>query len=214
MAHTRIILLGPPGAGKGTQAKMLSEHLSVPHVSTGEILRQAIADGTDLGVKAKVFMDDGQLVPDDVVIRIVEKRLSLEDANRGYILDGFPRTVRQAEALETLDVSVEDVILIDLNVDSIVKRMSGRRTCGTCGMIYHIEHRPTKSEGVCDTCGGTVSQRADDAEVTVRERLRVYHEKTAPLVCFYSKAGLLREVHGESTPETVLKNIKKELGAA
>jgi len=193
---------------------MLAESLSVPHVSTGDILRQAIADRTEHGLSAQTYMNEGKLVPDSVVIGIVEDRLAQDDAANGYILDGFPRTLPQAEALDELKVLIENVILIDLENEMIVQRMSGRRACGSCGATYHTEFRPTKVEGVCDTCGGETSQRADDAEATVRERLRVYHDKTAPLVRYYTDAGLLREVHGDSTPETVLENIKSELGAA
>ena len=214
MARTKIIVLGPPGAGKGTQAKMLAELLSVPHVLTGDMLRQAIAKKTELGLEAQSYMNQGQLVPDSTVNGIVEQRLAQADAKRGFILDGFPRTVEQAETLQGMGLGIQDVVLISLNGEIIVQRMSGRRACGTCGATYHIEHRPTRKEGVCDSCGGETSQRADDAEATVRERLRVYHDKTAPLVRFYSEAGLLREVHGDSTPEMVLTNIKKELGAA
>jgi adenylate kinase len=196
----RIILLGPPGAGKGTQAKLLVERLGVPQISTGDMLRTAVKDGSPLGREAKAFMDRGALVPDAVIIGLVRERLQGSDCARGYILDGFPRTVAQAEALETalagLRVRLDHVLCLDVPTEDLVVRIAGRRTCRQCGAMSHVRFSPTKREGICDACGGETYQRDDDREDTVRRRLGVYAEQTAPLVRLYEGRGLLRRVAG------------------
>lgn len=193
-----LILLGAPGAGKGTMAEIISNTLGIPQISTGNILREAVSNGTECGKQAKSFMDSGALVPDDVVIGILKDRIAMDDAKNGFILDGFPRTVPQAEALEKMGVRIDKVIEIDVPDEAITKRMSGRRVCEKCGSSYHIEAKPTKVEGVCDACGGKVVQRADDKPETVIARLKTYHEKTAPLKDFYKSRGKLVTVSGQN----------------
>ena len=182
----RLILLGPPGAGKGTQAKRLASGLGAPQISTGDILRQAVSDGTELGRKAKSFMDRGALVPDEVVIGIIEERLRRHDCARGYILDGFPRTLPQAEALlrtlTSIQASLDRVLSIEVPEEELVKRLAGRRVCRACGYMYHVKTNPARQAGVCDKCGGSLYQRDDDKEETIRHRLRVYREQTEPLI--------------------------------
>ncbi len=195
-----LILLGPPGAGKGTQANMLSDEFSIPQISTGEILRTAVKEGTPLGIEAKSHMDAGGLVPDEVVIGIVVERLQHEDCSNGFILDGFPRTVGQADALQdnlkTLGKELDRVIALQVDTEALIERLTGRRTCKSCGRGYHVRFDPPAEEGRCDVCGGELVQRDDDREETIRKRLDVYDEQTAPLINYYREAGLLIEVDG------------------
>lgn len=196
----KLILLGPPGAGKGTQAKMLTEQFSIPQISTGEILRAAVKDGTPMGVKAKLFMDAGGLVPDEVVVGIVRERLLEADCHNGFILDGFPRTVAQADALQAslreMDKQLDQVISLKVDEEALVERLTGRRTCKDCGRGYHVLFDPPRAAGLCDGCGGDLFQRDDDQEVTIRKRLQVYAEQTAPLISYYREAGVLMELDG------------------
>lgn len=193
----KLILLGAPGAGKGTQAEVICKALNIPAISTGNIIREALAQGTEMGLKAKSFMDAGQLVPDDVVIGIIKERLAKDDCANGFILDGFPRTIPQAEALDAMGVIIDKVIDIEVPDEKIAARMSGRRVCKDCGSSYHLEYKAPKAEGVCDACDGELIQRKDDAPETVLDRLAVYHEQTEPLKEFYSKKGILRIVEGQ-----------------
>lgn len=190
-----VVLVGPPGAGKGTQATLIADHLGVPHVSTGEIFRVNVSEGTELGRKAKTFMDSGDLVPDEVTLAMVQDRLSRPDAHDGFILDGFPRTIVQAEEFQKilveLDENLDVVLELRLDEDELVRRLSGRRTCQGCGRIWHVDYDPTRVEGVCDACGGELTQRDDDQPETIRRRQQVYTEQTAPLVGFYDDLGLL-----------------------
>lgn len=206
-----LILLGAPGAGKGTQAEVISEKLGIPQISTGNILREAVKNSTECGLKAKSFMESGALVPDEVVIGILKDRIAEDDCKNGFILDGFPRTVPQAEALEKMGVNIDLVLSIDVDDEVIKARISGRRVCEKCGASYHIEYHPTKVEGVCDKCGGKAAQRKDDAPETVVERLATYHKQTAPLADFYAARGKLKRVKGldgvEETSKVVLEAI-------
>lgn len=192
-----MIFLGAPGAGKGTQAEVVCKELNIPAISTGNMLREAVKNGTEAGLKAKRFMDAGELVPDDVVIGILKDRIAQPDAQNGFILDGFPRTVEQAEALDKMGVNIDKVIEIAVSDEAITARMSGRRVCEGCGNSYHIEFKPTKVEGICDACGAKVVQRIDDKPETVQARLKTYHEKTAPLKDFYAARGKLVTVKGQ-----------------
>ncbi len=214
----RIVLLGGPGVGKGTQAQKLSNEYKVAHISTGDILRQAIKDGTEMGLMAKTYMDKGALVPDDVVIGIIKDRLAQPDAKLGFILDGFPRTVPQAQALDELtsnmDMPLDAVINIKADADVIVQRLSGRRTCKDCQTVYHILYSPTKKEGICDRCGGQLYQRDDDKEETIRKRLDVYEKQTSPLLEYYHGSGKLMEVDGNVPIDEVYENIIKTLRKA
>ncbi|MCL2078115.1 MAG: adenylate kinase [Oscillospiraceae bacterium] len=196
-----LIFLGAPGAGKGTQAESASNKYKIPAISTGNMLREAAKNGTEAGLKAKSFMDSGDLVPDEVVVGIIKERIALDDAKNGFILDGFPRTVKQAQALEDMGVNIDKVINIHVADERITARMSGRRVCTDCGASYHIEYKPTSSEGVCDLCKGKVALRDDDKPETVLSRLKTYHEKTAPLIDFYDKRGKLRTVEGQEQIE-------------
>jgi len=213
----RVILLGPPGAGKGTQAQRLTQTLGIPQVSTGDILRAAVAAGTPLGREAKAYMDQGALVPDGVVIGIIRERLAALDCARGYILDGFPRTAAQAEALgetlQALGTPLTAVLSITVDPEELVRRLSGRRTCGNCGAAYHRETAPPRRVGLCDRCGGALLQREDDREETIRKRLAVYREQTAPLVAYYRGRGLLREVDGRGDIDDVFARVCRLLGA-
>ena len=213
----RLILLGPPGAGKGTQAKLLVDRLEIPQVSTGDMLRAAVKAGTPLGREAKAYMDRGALVPDGVIIGLVRERLQQPDCARGYILDGFPRTVAQAEALgstlEALRASLDHVLSLEVPPENLVLRIAGRRTCRNCGAMYHVRFSPSKVEGRCDACGGPTYQRDDDREETVRRRLQVYTEQTAPLVSFYEARGLLRRVSGTGEIAEISQRITAALGA-
>ena len=193
----KLILLGAPGAGKGTQAEVICNALKIPAISTGNIIREALAQGTEMGLKAKSFMDAGQLVPDDVVIGIIKERLAKDDCANGFILDGFPRTIPQAEALDAMGVIIDKVIDIEVPDEKIAARMSGRRVCKDCGSSYHLEYKAPKAEGVCDACDGELIQRKDDAPETVLDRLAVYHKQTEPLKDYYSKKGILRIVEGQ-----------------
>lgn len=212
----RLILLGPPGAGKGTQAKLLTERLGIPHVSTGDMLRQAVADGTDLGREAKSFMDRGGLVPDSVVIGIIQERLSKADCGRGYILDGFPRTLPQAEALSrvltSLSASLDGVLSVEVPEDDVVTRLAGRRVCRDCGNMFHVDTHQPRQRGMCDKCGGALYQRDDDREDTIRHRLRVYREQTEPLIAYYGKQGLLKRIDGRGTIGEICDRIHHALG--
>lgn len=213
----KIIMLGAPGAGKGTQAKKIAEKYQVPHISTGDIFRANIKEGTELGMKAKQFMDQGLLVPDEVTIGMLLDRIHQPDCNNGYVLDGFPRTIPQAEsltnALSELGEKIDYAIDVDVPDASIVNRMSGRRACLTCGATYHTEFAPSAKEGVCDTCGATLVLRDDDKPETVQKRLAVYHEQTQPLIEYYKKAGVLNSVDGTQKMDAVFKSIADILGA-
>ncbi len=192
-----LILLGAPGAGKGTQAEILSERLNVPTISTGNIIREALKSGTEMGQKAKAFIEAGQLVPDEVVIGIVDERLREDDCQNGFILDGFPRTIPQAEALDRMGITIDRVVDISVPDEVITRRVSGRRVCLDCGNTYHIETKKPLKDGVCDRCGSTLVQRKDDQPATVQERLQVYHDQTEPLRDYYAAAGKLLVVDGQ-----------------
>ena len=213
----RVILLGPPGAGKGTQAQRLTQKLGIPQVSTGDILRAAVAAGTGLGREAKAVMDQGALVPDSVVIGIIRERLAAPDCARGYILDGFPRTAAQAEALgemlQALGTPLTAVLSLTVDPEELVRRLGGRRTCGSCGAAYHLETAPPRRAGLCDRCGGGLLQRDDDRDETIRKRLAVYREQTAPLVAYYRGRGLLKEVDGRGDIDAIFTRICRLLGA-
>ena len=193
----KLILLGAPGAGKGTQAEVISEHLHIPTISTGNIIREALKSGTAMGLKAKEFIEAGKLVPDDVVIGIIQDRLAQPDCQHGFILDGFPRTIPQAEALDCMGVVIDRVIDIEVDDDVIAQRVSGRRVCQGCGASYHVDYKQPAQEGVCDRCGDTLVQRKDDHPDTVKERLQVYLEQTEPLKHYYSQQGKLYVVEGQ-----------------
>ncbi len=208
----KLILLGAPGAGKGTQAEILSAKLGIPTISTGNILRAAVKNGTPTGLKAKAFMDAGALVPDEVIIGIITERLAEPDCKKGFILDGVPRTIPQAEALEKAGVLFDAVVSIEISDDEIERRMSGRRTCTHCGATYHIKANPPKKEGVCDACGSALTIRKDDLPETVRERLAVYHRETEPLKSFYEKRGILKSVDNQPTIEANTAAICGALG--
>ena len=196
-----LILLGAPGAGKGTQAEVICDNLKIPAISTGNMLREAVKNGTKSGLEAKSYMDSGALVPDEVVIGILKDRIAEDDCKEGYILDGFPRTVPQAEALDTMGVKIDMVLEIAVADEKITQRLSGRRVCEDCGNSYHTEYKPTKVEGICDKCGGKTVQRKDDAPETVLSRLETYHKQTAPLKDYYAAKGLLKTVEGQETVE-------------
>lgn len=196
-----IIFLGAPGAGKGTQAEIVSKKYDIPAISTGNIIRAALKNGTEMGLKAKAYIEEGKLVPDEVVIGIIQERLKEPDCKKGFILDGFPRTIPQAEALDAMGVGIDRVINIDVPDESIVKRMSGRRVCKNCGASYHVEFKKPAVDGVCNECDGELVQRTDDAPETVLERLKVYHAETEPLIAYYAKTGKLRTVTGQEKVE-------------
>ena len=208
----KLILLGAPGAGKGTQAEILCEKLGIPTISTGNILRAAIKEGTPTGLKAKAFMDAGQLVPDEVIIGIINERVATEDCANGYILDGVPRTIGQAEAMEAAGIIFDNVVSIEIADETIIDRMSGRRVCESCGASYHIVAVPPKTADVCDKCGGKLIQRKDDEPETVKARLGVYHKETEPLKAFYAERGLLRSVDNQPSVEAVSEAILSVLG--
>jgi len=206
-----LILMGPPGAGKGTQAALLARRLNIPHISTGDMFRQAMEQGTELGLKAKRFMEEGKLVPDEVTIGIVKERLQQADCERGFLLDGFPRTVAQADALKDLLASLSRrlhaVLNIEVRRETLLKRMTGRLVCRQCGATYHEEFGPPAQPGVCDQCGGEVYRRSDDTGATAEKRLSVYEEQTAPLIEYYRQEGLLRSIDGEQDVEQVFAEI-------
>lgn len=208
----RLILLGAPGAGKGTQAEILSRILNIPTISTGNILRAAIKNGTPVGLKAESYINAGQLVPDDVIIGIIKERLAETDCANGYILDGVPRTIPQAEAMEKMGIAIDCALSIEVEDSVIVKRMSGRRTCKDCSQTFHIVSNPPKTEGVCDFCGGELTIRKDDAPETVKARLDTYHKETEPLKGFYEKLGKLKTVENQPSIEATTAVIRKALG--
>jgi adenylate kinase len=215
---TRLLFVGPPGVGKGTQAKRFSESLSVPHISTGDILRDAIKKGTPVGVRAKGFVESGGLVPDDVMIGIIEERFGRGDCGKGFILDGFPRTTPQAEALDAmlarLRVPIQAVVFLECPDEVVVERITGRRTCTdkACQATFHVKFMPPKAEGKCDRCGSALEQRPDDAPDAVKRRLEKYHRETAPIVPFYGSRSVLRRVPGAGTAEEVSREIRKVCG--
>ena len=208
----RLILLGAPGAGKGTQAEILSKILNVPTISTGNILRAAMKNGTAVGLKAKEYVDAGKLVPDDVIIGIVKERLAQPDCENGYILDGVPRTIPQAQAMEEMGVAVDCALSIEVEDALIIERMSGRRTCKDCSQTFHIVSNPPKVEGICDFCGGELNIRKDDAPETVKSRLETYHKETEPLKSFYENLGRLKTVENQPGIEATTAEIRKTLG--
>ena len=207
----KIIMLGAPGTGKGTQAQMISEKYGIPHISTGDIFRANIKNGTELGKKAKEYMDQGKLVPDELTVELLLDRVADPDCADGYVLDGFPRTIPQADVLEKAlaenGEKVDYAINVEVPDENIVRRMSGRRACLNCGATYHIEHRPPKTEGICDKCGSELVQRDDDKPETVQNRLDVYHAQTQPLIAYYEKAGVLKEVDGTKSMDQVFADI-------
>ncbi len=207
----KIIMLGAPGAGKGTQAKMIAEKFGIPHISTGDIFRSNIKEGTELGVEAKKYMDQGLLVPDELTVKILLDRVAKEDCEGGYVLDGFPRTIPQAEvldeALNKINDKIDYAVNVDVPDDNIVKRMSGRRACLKCGATFHMEHIPPKQEGICDSCGGELVLRDDDKQETVQNRLKVYHDQTQPLIDYYMKKGILKSVDGTREMRNVFQLI-------
>jgi len=213
----KIVLLGPPGAGKGTQAKSISNRYSIPHISTGDIFRSNISENTPLGVEAKKYMDNGQLVPDEVTINMVKDRLQQDDCKNGYLLDGFPRTVHQAEALQEFlqerQEKIDTALLIEVPMNFILERMTGRRVCPSCGASYHMKFNPTKTQGKCDVCGSDVIQRKDDSEETVNERLDVYQRQTQPLIDFYKERNQLSVVDGTKAINEVFQSICNLLGS-
>jgi adenylate kinase len=206
-----LILLGPPGAGKGTQAKILAKKFDIPQISTGDILRGAVKEQSPMGIKAKGYMDAGSLVPDEVVVGIVKERLAKPDCSNGFILDGFPRTVIQADALKLtlggMGKAIEHVISIVVDKEDLLARITGRRTCRSCGRGYHLSFDPPKTAGVCDECGGELFQRDDDSEATMRNRLDVYEKQTAPLISYYDRESLLRTIAGTGTIDEIQQNI-------
>ena len=212
----KIIMLGAPGAGKGTQAKMIADKYGVPHVSTGDIFRANIKNGTELGMEAKKYMDQGLLVPDELTVKILLDRVSQPDCKNGYVLDGFPRTIPQAEsltkALSERGEAVDYAVNVDVPDENIINRMSGRRACLNCGATYHIVYNPSKKEGICDTCGQQLVLRDDDKPETVKKRLSVYHDQTQPLIDYYKNEGILAEVDGTKDMEEVFQDIVKILG--
>jgi adenylate kinase len=213
----RLVLVGPPGAGKGTQAAFIATRSDIPKISTGDIFRANVGQGTPLGLEAKRYMDAGDLVPDEVTIAMVRDRLGEDDAARGFLLDGFPRTVGQAEALDgilaDLGAALDVVLELDVDEEELVRRLSGRRTCRACGTAYHVETAPAAAEGVCDACGGELYQRDDDKPETIRRRLEVYTEQTAPLVGFYADRGLLVRIAATGTVEEVTERAMAALGS-
>ncbi len=207
----KLILLGAPGAGKGTQAEIICQQKNIPTISTGNILREALKNGTEMGLKAKSYMESGQLVPDDILIGIIRDRIQEDDCKNGFILDGFPRTIPQAEALDAMGAGIDAVLDIEVADEDIVTRMSGRRVCEKCGSSYHVLYKKPREEGKCDNCGGTLVQRKDDHPDTVKERLEVYHRQTEPLKEFYSKQGKLLVVHGQEEVEDTTRLVLEAL---
>jgi adenylate kinase len=212
-----LILLGPPGAGKGTQAQKIVDRYHIPQISTGDILRAAVKEKTPLGVKAKGVMDQGKLVPDELVIGIIEERLKAPDCQAGFILDGFPRTTVQAEALQPIlsraRKQIDHVINIEVDEEELVRRLTGRRTCKNCGAMFHVHFQPPKKEGICDRCGGPLYQREDDKEETIRTRLKEYQRQTAPLIDYYERKKMLRSIQGVGGQDQIFEGIVRVLGA-
>jgi adenylate kinase len=212
----RLVLLGAPGAGKGTQAKKLVEKYGLPQISTGDLLRAAVAAGTPLGKEAKSYMDKGELVPDTVVLGMVEERIKQDDCKKGFILDGFPRNVAQAEALDkmlaSLNMPLTAALSVDVPFEDLMKRLTGRRTCKACGQMYNIYFTPPQKEGICDKCGGELFQRGDDKEDTIKKRLEVYNAQTAPLIDYYGKKGILKSVAGTGSIDEIFKKVCDALG--
>lgn len=208
----KLILLGAPGAGKGTQAEILSKELNIPTISTGNILRAAMKNGTPVGLKAKEYVESGRLVPDEVIIGIISERLAEPDCSEGYILDGVPRTIPQAEAMEAAGIEIDAALSIEIADEVIIERMSGRRTCSECSATFHVVANPPRVEGICDHCGGKLTIRKDDAPETVKARLDVYHAETEPLLAFYAARGKLRTVQNQPTIEATSEAIRKVLG--
>jgi adenylate kinase len=215
-ASVRLVLLGAPGAGKGTQAKKLIEKYGMPQISTGDLLRAAVGAGTDLGKEAKSYMDKGELVPDSVVLGMVEERLQEDDCKNGYILDGFPRNTAQAEALDEmldkLGMSLDAALSVDVPLEDLMKRLTGRRTCKDCGQMYNLYFSPPATEGKCDKCGGELYQRDDDKEETIQKRLEVYTAQTAPLIDYYDKKGIVKSVTGTGNIDEIFANVVTTLG--
>lgn len=209
----RLILLAAPGAGKGTQAEILSDHYGIPTISTGAILRKAIKDGTELGRTAEKYINDGKLIPDDLMLKVMDERFKNDDCKNGFILDGFPRTLAQAEALSASPIEIDKVLSIEVDDQTIIERLSGRLECRSCGTTYHTEHRPPKTPGVCDKCGGELGARDDDKPETVKQRLKTYHEQTEPLIEYYREKGLLRVAKGQSEIEETSKVVFEALEA-
>jgi adenylate kinase len=208
----KLILLGPPGAGKGTQADLLIKKLDAPQISTGDILREAVKKGTPIGLKAKAYIDAGDLVPDEIIIGITTERLAEDDCKKGFILDGVPRTIVQAEALDKQGVAIEVVLSIEVPDEVILERLTGRRVCSACGMTYHMVSNPPKTEGICDACGSALIIRKDDDSETIKNRLATYHEQTAPLKAYYSAQGKLRTVGGDCSVAETTAEVLKALG--
>jgi adenylate kinase len=212
----RIVLLGAPGAGKGTQAKKLIEKYSMPQISTGDLLRAAVKEGTKLGIEAKGFMDRGELVPDAVVLGMVEERLKKDDCKKGFILDGFPRNTAQAKALDdmlkTLGMPIDAALSVDVPFEDLMKRLTGRRTCKECGQMYNVYFSPASKEGICDKCGAALYQRDDDREETIKKRLDVYNVQTAPLMDYYKSKGILKSVSGTGSIDEIFGRVLAELG--
>lgn len=212
----RLVFLGPPGVGKGTQARRLAEEYNWPQIATGDILREAVAQETPLGLRAKEYMERGDLVPDEIVVGIVKERLAEPDAQNGFILDGFPRTVNQAQELEaelsSFGSGIDAVVFFKVSEKEILRRLTGRRICKSCGALYHIVYSPPLNKGKCDRCGGELYQRSDDSEDTVRRRMEVYLAQTAPLISYYRSRGILWEVNGEQNPDQVYRQLKEVLG--
>lgn len=208
----KLILLGPPGAGKGTQAEILSKRLGIETISTGVMLRTAIREGTDLGKLAEGYINEGKLVPDDVVVGIVKERLSREDCEKGFILDGFPRTTAQAQALDEAGIEIDKVLSLEVSDETIIERLSGRRECKDCGTPYHVVFKPSAKGDKCQECGGDLIQRADDNEQTVKNRIKIYHEQTEPIKDYYEKKGKLVTAYGREELEDTTKEVAKALG--
>jgi len=208
----KIVLLGPPGAGKGTQAAVLSKQFGIPTISTGAIIRQEIREGSDLGKAAEKYIEDGQLVPDNVIMEIVKHRISKEDCKNGFILDGVPRTISQAIALDDMGADIDKIINIEVSDSDILKRLSGRRECPSCSASYHIHYKKPKENGICDVCNTHLITRPDDTEETVLKRIEVYHRQTEPLIEFYSKEGRLINVHGQEEVDDTIKAVLKAVG--